>query len=227
MTRYAGRCYAWTNARWARHSKLFAISRNVARRLRHGNGLRAEPLYPPSHLLPLLGTGPFEPFVLSVARLDAAKRIDMLLYALVHEPRLRAVVVGRGPEGERLKRLAAELRIADRVQFTGFLPDQEVADLYRRCRAVYYAPVDEDYGFITIEALASGKPVLTTTDAGGVLEFIEDQINGFVSPPTPEALATRLTALYDEATARRLGADGPQRVAAIRWDHVVQQLTAP
>ncbi len=152
---------------------------------------------------------------LSVARLDAAKRIDMLLYALVHEPRLRAVMVGRGPEGERLKRLAAELRIADRVQFTGFLPDQEVADLYRRCRAVYYAPVDEDYGFITIEALASGKPVLTTTDAGGVLEFIEDQVNGFVSPPSPEALATRLTALSrrsDSATA------GCERSPACRRD---------
>ena len=207
--------------------KLFAISRNVARRLRHGNGLHAEPLYPPSHLLPLLHSGPFEPFVLSVARLDAAKRIDMLLYALAHEPRLRAVIVGRGPEGERLKRLAAELRIADRVQFTGFLPDQEVAELYSRCRCVYYAPVDEDYGFITIEALASGKPVLTTTDAGGVLEFIEDGINGLVSSPTPEAIATRLSTLVDEMTARRLGTAGPQHVAAIRWDHVVQQLTAP
>lgn len=208
-------------------TKLFAISRNVARRLRHGNGLHAEPLYPPSHLLPLLRPGPFEPFVLSVARLDAAKRIDMLLYALAHEPRLRAVIVGRGPEGERLKRLAAKLRITDRVQFTGFLTDPEVVDLYSRCRCVYYAPVDEDYGLATIEALAAGKPVLTTTDAGGVLEFIDDGINGFVASPTSEALATRLATLSDETTARRLGANGPQRVSAIRWDHVVQQLTAP
>jgi glycosyltransferase involved in cell wall biosynthesis len=207
--------------------KLFAISRNVARRLRHGNGLQAEPLYPPSHLLPLIGPGPFEPFILSVARLDAAKRIDLLLYALAHEPRLRAIVVGRGPERERLLRLAAELRIADRVQFAGFLPDEEVADLYRRCRGAYYAPVDEDYGFITIEALAAGKPVLTTSDAGGVLEFIEDGINGFVVAPTPESLAAPLAALADETTARRLGANGPARVAAIRWDTVVQKLTAP
>src|SRR3712207_4180593 len=58
--------------------KLFAISRNVAHRLRRYNGLAATPLYPPSHLQPLLDPGPFEPFVLSVARLDAAKRIDLL-----------------------------------------------------------------------------------------------------------------------------------------------------
>ena len=119
--------------------------------------------YPPSHLLPLLEPGPFEPFILSVARLDAAKRIDLLLRALTRVPgSLRAVIAGRGPEQARLERLAADLRLGERVSFTGFLPDAEIAALYRRCRAVFYAPVDEDYGLSTIEAFRAGKPVITT-----------------------------------------------------------------
>lgn len=208
--------------------KLFAISHNVARRLRRYNGLAATPLYPPSHLQPLLGPGPFEPFVLSVARLDAAKRIDLLLRALaIDAGGPRAVIVGRGPELPRLQRLAAELRLGDRVTFAGFLPDADVADLYRRCRAVFYAPVDEDYGFSTVEAFAAGKPVITTADAGGVLEFVEDGVSGLVAEARPEALAARLRHVGDEAMARQLGAGNSQRVVGITWDNAINHLLAP
>ena len=207
---------------------LFAISRNVARRLRQSNGLAAETLYPPSHLEPLLHPGAFEPFILSVARLDAAKRIELLLRALAHVPGdLRAVIAGRGPERQRLERLAAGLRLGERVSFTGFVSDAEVAALYSRCRAVFYAPVDEDYGFSTIEAFRSGKPVVTTTDAGGVLEFVEDGVSGLVAPPSPDALAACLGQLADEDLARRLGAGNSALVASITWDNVTQKLTAP
>lgn len=205
--------------------RLFAISRNVAARLRRYNGLKAAPLYPPSHLAPLLAPGPFEPFILSVARLDAAKRIDLLLRGLAHAPAaLRAVIASQGPERARLERLAADLGVNERVTFTGFLSDAEIAALYSRCRAVYYAPVDEDYGFSTIEAFRAGKPVLTTTDAGGVLEFVEDSVSGLVAAPTPTAIGERLTALGDETLARRLGAGNEDKVAEITWDAAVRAL---
>ncbi len=207
--------------------KLFAISRNVAQRLRLSNGLHAEPLYPPSHLMPRLHPGPYEPYILSVARLDAAKRVDLLLRALARSTTtLRVVVAGRGPEQDRLRRLAAGLRLDERVTFTGFLPDAEIARLYRHCRAVFYAPVDEDYGFSTVEAFAAGKPVITTADAGGVLEFVDDRTSGLVTPPDPEAIAASLAALDDETLARSLGAGNPQRVAAITWDNAVHTLLA-
>ncbi len=206
--------------------KLFTISRNVAGRLRRNNGLKAEPLYPPSHLAPLLHSGPFEPFILSVSRLDAAKRIDLLMRGLVHAPgTLRAIVAGSGPERERLERLASDLGLTARVTFAGFLPDKEIAELYSRCRAVYYAPVDEDYGFSTVEAFRAGKPVITTTDAGGVLEFVEDGITGLVAAPHPEEIGRHLSAVADEALARRLGADNARRVEGITWDHAIRALT--
>lgn len=206
-------------------SRLFAISRNVSRRLRLSNGLAAEPLYPPSHLGPLLKPGRFEPYILSVARLDAAKRIDLLLHALAQVPGdLQAVLAGRGPELARLQHLTEVLGISRRVTFAGFLPDHEIAELYNHCRAVFYAPVDEDYGLSTIEAFGAGKPVITTTDAGGVLEFVEDSKSGLVSTPAPDTIAASLQAVTDERTARRLGADNPTRVASITWEHVVERL---
>lgn len=208
--------------------KLFAISRNVAARLRRFNELQATPLYPPSHLSGRLHTGPFEDFVLSIARLDAAKRIDLLLEALARSGTpLRAVIAGRGPEQDRLQRLARSLGVSDRVTFPGFVDDATAIDLLARCRAVYYAPVDEDYGLATIEAFAAGKPVLTTTDAGGVLEFVQDGVSGLVCAPQPDAIAAQIARLVDVDLAQKLGNHNPRRVASIDWPQVVQTLLAP
>lgn len=205
--------------------RLFAISRNVAARLRRFNDLRATALYPPSHLAGRLRSGPFGDYVLSIARLDAAKRIDLLLEALAQSTTsLRAIIAGRGPEAERLGRLARQLGLGDRVQFPGFVSDAAAVALYAGCRAVFYAPVDEDYGLATIEAFGSGKPVLTTTDAGGVLEWVRDGESGLIAAPNAAAIAANLDLLGDTELARRLGGDNPARVADVRWDRVVATL---
>jgi glycosyltransferase involved in cell wall biosynthesis len=105
------------------------------------------------------------------------------------------------------------------------VPDDELIGLYANARAVYYAPFDEDYGFATVQALAAARPVITTDDAGGVLEFVEDGANGFVIAPQPEAIAARLDTLWrDAALAARLGVGGPARVAEITWEKVVEAL---
>lgn len=207
--------------------KLFAISRNVAARLRRFNGLQATPLYPPSHLMDRLHSGPFGDYILSIARLDPAKRIDLLLDALARSAApLRAIIAGRGPALHDLQRRAQQLGLAERVRFAGFVEDETAVDLLANCRAVYYAPVDEDYGLATIEAFASGKPVLTTTDAGGVLEFVADEVSGLIAQPQSAALAARLDRLADVGCAQQLGAANPARVAGITWRNVVQTLLA-
>lgn len=207
--------------------KLFAISRNVAARLRRFNELSATPLYPPSHLLERLRPGPFEDYIFSLSRLDPAKRIDLLLDALARSAApLRAIIAGRGPALAQLQRRTQTLGLAGRVQFPGFIDDTTALDLFARCRAVYYAPVDEDYGLATIEAFAAAKPVLTTTDAGGVLEFVQDGISGLIAPPEPVALAAQIDRLADPILARQLGSGNPQRVAGISWPHVVRTLLA-
>ncbi|HEX8230224.1 MAG TPA: glycosyltransferase family 4 protein [Chloroflexia bacterium] len=205
--------------------KVFTISRNVANRLRRFNGLEGTPLYPPLRSGLALEPGPYGDYILSLNRLDAAKRIGLLLEALGQAPEVKAVIAGTGPEADNLKRQASRLGIAGRVEFAGFVSDEEASRLYRSARVVYYAPVDEDYGYGTIEAFQAARPVITTDDAGGVLEFVEDGVTGLVTAPEPAAIARslqRLLANRDEA--ERMGRAGQEKIREITWDRVADAL---
>src|SRR5213078_1460866 len=155
-------------------------------RLQRFNGIDATVLPHPPQSLPYREAEP-EGFVLSVNRLDRAKRIDLLIEAAKREPSLRIVITGEGPDRERLESLASGLN--GQVEFVGRVDDERLADLYARCLAVYYAPVDEDFGMVPYEAFLSGKPVVTTTDAGGPLEAVHDRKTGLVVAPDPAELA--------------------------------------
>ena len=204
--------------------RLFATSRNVAARLERSTGLTPELLPHPPQELDYRCDG-YGDFVLSVNRLDRAKRIDLLLEAAALDPFLRVVVTGEGPDRERLERLAAERGLNGRAEFTGRVGDEELAALYGRCLAVYYAPVDEDFGMVPYEAFLSEKPVLTTTDAGGPLEIVSDGRTGLVTAPEPAALARaagRLREHPDEA--RTLGTAGKALAERVTWDACVDRL---
>ena len=69
------------------------------------------------------------------------------------------------------------------MTFSGRVGDDELTDLYARCLAVYYAPVDEDFGMVPFEAFLAEKPVITTADAGGPLEVVVDRRTGLVCEP--------------------------------------------
>ncbi len=205
----------------------FSISRNTAERLRDHNGLDAEPLYPPPKLGDRYRSAAFGHYVFTVGRLDAMKRFDLLIRALAHCRRpLRAVIAGEGPEREKLARLAAELGVAERVDFPGRIDDARLIDLYAGARAVFYAPHDEDYGYVTVEAFRSERPLVTTSDAGGVLEFARDGENAFVCAPNAvREIAARLDALDEsDELAARFGRAGVRAVASIGWDQVVDAL---
>ncbi len=206
--------------------RIYTISQNVSRRLAHYNGLRSQPLYPPSRYREQLRAGPYEDYVLYIGRLDRAKRVHLLIEALacVNSP-LHAVIAGVGPEGKSLEALARHKGLSDRIRFRGYVEAEELVALYANARAVFYAPVDEDYGFATVEAFHAARPVVTTEDAGGVLEFVEHGKTGLTSPAEPQAIAAHLEALAgDVALAERLGQAGQRRVEPITWERVVQAL---
>jgi glycosyltransferase involved in cell wall biosynthesis len=127
------------------------------------------------------------------------------------------VIAGDGPDRERLEGLAD-----GRVEFVGRVSDEALADLYARCRAVYYAPVNEDYGLVPYEAFLSDKPVITTTDAGGPLDIVRDGQTGRVVAPQAEALASALTLSEDEA--RTLGRAGHEVARNVTWARCVERL---
>ncbi|MFN2470673.1 MAG: glycosyltransferase family 4 protein [Gaiellaceae bacterium] len=206
--------------------RLFAISQNVANRLRASTGLEAEVLLPPPQLLPYRCES-YGDFLLSVGRLDAAKRVELLLEAAATAEQVRVVVVGDGPERPRLERLAQRLGLDGRVSFEGRVSAEALAQLYATCLAVYYAPVDEDFGLVPYEAFLSEKPVVTTRDAGGPLEVVTDRETGFVCEPTPRAVGEAMTWLaghHDEA--RAWGRRGKGLAEQLTWNRVVDRLLA-
>ena len=130
--------------------------------------------------------------MLSVARLEKNKRVDLAVRAVAHLPsHLRLVVVGEGSVRRAIE-AAEETGAADRITFAGAVSDTELVALYKNALCLVYAPFDEDYGLATLEAFLARKPVITARDSGGTLEFVIDGVNGFVVEPDPEAVAAAL-----------------------------------
>lgn len=207
--------------------RRFAISRTTADRLDRYCGLEAEVLHPPPRLAGSLRPGPSGDYVLAAGRLDPLKRFDLLVRALGHvETAVSARIAGLGTEAERLADLARRLGVADRVQLLGWVGDDELADLYAGALAVFYAPFDEDYGYVTVEAFLAGKPVITAADSGGVLELVEHGVSGFVfDPASPREASGYLDRLYrDRNLATAMGAHGRAAAAGIDWGHVIARL---
>src|SRR4029453_10275789 len=90
--------------------------------------------------------------------LDRAKRVDLLIEAAAQSKALSVVVAGEGPDRGRLEELAGQRSLDGRGSFLGRVSEDELADLYARCLAVFYAPVDEDFGMVPYEAFLADKP---------------------------------------------------------------------
>jgi glycosyltransferase involved in cell wall biosynthesis len=207
---------------------IFTISRNVADRLSRYNGLPGTALYPPPHHLGRYRSDAYGDYLFYAGRLDRLKRLDLAVDAMKRvRCGARLKIAGAGPLADELRKQIEGLGVADRVELLGFVSAEELVDLYAGCRAAYYAPLNEDYGYVTVEAYLSRKPVVTTTDAGGPLEFVTDGESGLVADPTAEAIAAAIDRLWALPPARlgEMGQAGWSRVEDITWDRVIDRLT--
>ncbi len=205
-------------------TRLFATSANVAGRLERSTGLSAEVLPHPPQPLPYR-SAPSEGFVLSASRLDRAKRIDLLLEAAALEPAVDVVVASDGPDRERLETIARERGLDGRVRFEGRVGEERLAELYATCSSVFYAPVDEDFGMGPYEAFLSGKPVITTTDAGGPLDVVHDRATGLVVAPEPAEIGKAAAWLREHADeAAAFGSAGKAIAEEVTWDRAIARL---
>ncbi len=188
-------------------------------------GSRPRCSYPPPQQLDYRSSDGVGSFILSVGRLDRAKRIDLLLEAAALDKSLRVVVAGDGPDRQRLEQLSSEHGLDGRVTFAGRVADDELVDLYADCLAVFYAPIDEDLGLVPYEAFLSEKPVVTTRDAGGPLEVVVDRENGLVCEPAPGRRRRSICLARGQPRAGAcLGSLGQ---ADCRADHVGQRRRPP
>jgi len=213
-----------------RMRQVFTIAQRVSDRLLASVGVASAPIYHPPDGADLFRREDAEPYILVPSRLEALKRQDLLLRGFAQAgPRGYAVLVGEGGQRPALEKLAADLGVADRVRFLGGVSRRRLVGLYARAQAVYFGPFDEDYGYVTLEAMLSGKAVVTCTDSGGPLEFVVDGETGWIAPPTADGVAAAIRAVFDEpAQARERGRAGLDRYHDLRisWDGVVERLTA-
>ncbi len=208
-------------------SRLFVQSKTIQERLKIWPELKSEVLRPPPPQRPYRCDG-YGDEIFMVSRLTPLKRADLLIRALAVPiaNRVRAIIGGDGEERERLIALARELRVSDRVTIAGPLTDAQLIDHLARCRAVCFPPRDEDYGFVTAEAFASAKAVITCRDSGGPAELVEHGINGLICDPTPESLAAALTlVMEDRGRAETMGRAAQSTAARMTWPAAVTALT--
>lgn len=206
-----------------RCQKVCAQSQTIRERLGRWGGLDAEVVYPPAPQRPYRCDG-YDRGVLSVARLQPLKRIDLLLEAAARVPGLPVRVAGEGPERERLEGLAESLGLGERCRFLGHLSEERLVEEYARCTGVWYGARAEDYGLVTLEAFSSFKPVITCTDSGGPVELVEDGRTGCVAEPTDEAVAGALEGLREPGRARHMGEAGAAVARRHSWPNALQAL---
>ena len=206
--------------------RIFTISNNVSLRLKKFNNIDSPPLYPPPDNRERFHTESYGDYILSVCRLDAKKRIPLLIEAFKYvKTAAKCIVVGSGKERESLERQVISMGVGNKIKFMGFLSDADVLSLYANAFAVFYAPYDEDYGFSTVEALLSSKPILTTQDAGGVLEFVNHGENGIVCSTETQDIADKIDWLYThKQECSKMGSLGFEFVRGLTWDRVIERL---
>ena len=212
---------------------IFCNSPVTRDRMACHNGVTPEVLYPPLNDPELFTGGRDEGYVFAGGRVARGKRQHLLVEAAaLAGPGCRLVVAGP-PEDEvyaaELRALVEHHGVGDRVILELRLLDRaEIAALVNGARACAYVPFDEDsLGYVTMEAFASGKPVVTTTDSGGLLEIVHDGETGLVVEPEADALAAALRRLTsDAALARGMGLAAAEAWTRrnLTWDATLDRL---
>lgn len=212
---------------------VFANSLTVAARLQRDCDVDATPLYhPPPHAEQFSSTA-YEDYLFFPSRLNHLKRQALVLRALAHTRlpvRVRFAGCADAPAFlQELQALASTLGVAHQVEWLGLVDEEEKRRQYAQALAVVFPPEDEDYGYVTLEAMLSSKAVITCTDSGGPLEFVRHEQTGLVVDPTAAALAEALDRVWaSRAQARAWGEAGRAHYQALRisWRAVVQRLIA-
>jgi glycosyltransferase involved in cell wall biosynthesis len=212
---------------------VFTISKNVSSRLWRYCGIDSMPLYHPPAAFEQFYSAEAEDYFFYPSRLASLKRQALVLQALATTQRpVRVRFAGSADEpryGEELAMLAHDLDIEHRVEWLGLVTEDEKRALYAHSLGVIFPPVDEDYGYVTLEAMLASKPLITCTDSGAPLEFVLNDETGLIAEPSPQAMAAAMDQLWnDRAMARALGEAGRKRYDSlhISWMTVVERLVS-
>ena len=207
----------------------FTISDNVRDRLSRYLDCGSKTLVPPLPLENAYYSGKSSNYILSVGRICSIKRVDLIVKAMAQiDDSLVLKVVGEPDELNIESYLHSEIdkhHLWDRVEFLGKVDNDRLLALYAHAFVVYYAPFDEDLGFVTMEALKSGRPVITASDSGGSLSYVEHEKNGLVVQPNEQSIADAINRLvHDKDLYERLHKTASLGIDILSWKAVVNSL---
>ena len=211
---------------------VFTLSKNVTGRLLRYCGIQSQPLYhPPPNAERYYCAESMGEYLFFPSRLNRAKRQELVIEALAccQQPvEVRFAGIADTPAyAGALRTLAEERGVAGRVQWLGNIPEDEKIELYAHAVGVLYPPIDEDYGYVSLEAMLAAKPLITCTDSGGPLEFVVERETGLVANPTALGLAAAMDCLWQNRDqACRMGQAARDRYAGldISWQNVTSRL---
>jgi glycosyltransferase involved in cell wall biosynthesis len=213
--------------------QIFCNSPVTQDRLLRHNTVKSDVLYPPLNDPDLFVPGPYGDYVFAGGRVAEGKRQHLLIEAMAHAGSGSRLVVAGPVESDayaaRLHRLVESHDLGDRVTLQLRLHSrQEIADLARNALACAYIPYQEDsLGYVTMEAMAASRCVVTTNDAGGLLEIVKDGETGWVCEPTAAAIGDAISGVFsDRANAEQSGkaAQALWTSKSISWATTIDRL---
>lgn len=204
--------------------RIYTIGHEVSGRLFKWRGLTSEVLHPPLAVQGFSNAGQGDYFFMP-GRLHAWKRVALAVEAVLASDRpMKLVISGTGEEEQALKELAGG---DPRIEFLGHISDEQLLELYAGALAVPFVPLREDYGYVTLEAFASEKPVLTCTDSGEPTYFVRHGETGLICEPSAQGVRHGLEWLFDNReAAAEMGRAGRQLIDAMNWQEVAAELVA-
>jgi glycosyltransferase involved in cell wall biosynthesis len=212
---------------------IYTVSQTVSARLQSFCGFASEPVYHPPPHADSFRPGDYGDYFLMPSRITPSKRQGLVLEAMERTTtavRLCFLGPAEGPRAaEEFRRRIETSRVADRVSWLGNVSEARKVEAYANCRGVIFPPIDEDYGYITLEAMLAAKPVITCSDSGGSLEWVTHEGTGLVCTSSADGLAAAMDALWhDSARARQYGLAGRQAYeqAGISWERALSCLLA-
>lgn len=210
---------------WALHpcrKESFSAISNVVRYRKDyfWDSSQVKTIYPAS-VLDGLGPGEYGDYLFTASRLETAKRVDLIINAFKKSGTdKRLIIAGTGPRLPELQQLAQG---DARISFAGYVSNERLVELYKNSLGIIYTPLDEDYGYITVEAMQCAKAVLTVEDSGGALEFVRHGETGYVAKTNSSSLAKAInTFCADEKKAAEMGAKAYEKTKGITWDNMVE-----
>ncbi len=210
---------------------IYTISHTVSERLLRFNRIASKPLAPPSPLADKINPGAYGDYIVCIARINRLKRQHLLVEALVHCSRAKAIIIGHGDDVYRaeLEERIKSLQLQQRCQLVGFAEEKVLLNYLSGARAVFYAPHDEDYGYAAVEGFLAQKPLITCADSGEVRRFVEVTQSGWVAESDPLSISNVLekVMLMPDKDLHRVASAGYAMAKTVNWKNVLEEIVVP